>query len=218
MADWDTDSPQLAANTDSVMALLEGQATKRVKPTLTLIKAWHAGTMTGLTVPNPAFVASFRGEKGVELVGVMIGGVRGVHPSNVKAELAVFEKALQKNVAQLDKACPPGTPLDVTGFSAVIDLAAWAHSEWVRIHAFANGNGRTARFLANFIFFRYDIGPVVRVRPRPGGDYEKAAAECMKKNHAPMASVFVRMIAAFSSQKALAKAKLANAGGARKKK
>ena len=26
--------------------------------------------------------------------------------------------------------------------SAVIDLAAWAHAHWIRIHPFANGNER----------------------------------------------------------------------------
>ena len=31
-----------------------------------------------------------------------------------------------------------------------IELAAWAHAEFVRIHPFVDGNGRTARMLMNY--------------------------------------------------------------------
>lgn len=209
MADWDQDSPQLAANIASVANLLDSQAKARVQPTLALIKSWHAATMLGLTVPNPAFVGSFRGEPGLIGVGVTIGGVSGVRSTDVAGEVATFEKKLRSDVAVLDKAYPPGVAMDVAGFAKVINLAAWAHSEWVRIHPFANGNGRTARFLANFIFTRYDIGPVVRVRPRPGGEYEKAAKAAMSRDPTPTAGVFVDMIAAQVSPASTRKAKAA---------
>lgn len=214
MADWDADSPLLAANINTVLNLLEDQATRRDKLKLSLVKKWHAGTMAGLKVPNSAWVGSFRGEKGLETVGVVIGGKPGVSAASVKAELGIFEKALQKDIAKLDNDYPSSKALDVKGLAEVVDLAAWAHSEWVRIHPFANGNGRTARLLANFIFVRYDIGPVVQVRPRPTGKYEKAAAECMLKDHTPMAGVFVQMIVAYASPQSVAKAKAANAAPA----
>ena len=51
------------------------------------------------------------------------------------------------------------------------DLAGGAHAEWVRIHPFANGNGRTARLWANYLLVRYGLIPVVRLRPRPEGGY-----------------------------------------------
>ena len=214
MADWDADSPQLAANIETVLNLLVRKATRRDKLTLSLVKKWHAGTMAGLNVPNSAWVGSFRGEKGLETVGVVIGGKPGVSAASVKAELGIFEKALQEDIAKLDKDYPPSKALDVKGFAEVVDLAAWAHSEWVRIHPFANGNGRTARLLANFIFVRYDIGLVVQVRPRPNGAYEKAAAECMAKDHTPMSGVFVQMIVAYASPQSVASAKAANAAPA----
>ena len=79
------------------------------------------------------------------------------------------------------------------------------------MHPFANGNGRTARYLANFIFTRRDIGPVVRVRPRPSGAYEAAALEAMAGNHTPTIKVFVQMIANYSSVNAQAEAAAAHA-------
>jgi fido (protein-threonine AMPylation protein) len=70
---------------------------------------------------------------------------RGVVSTKVADELKRFESTLQTLVAELDKLVPVGRELDADQLAAVIDLCAWAHAEWVRIHPFANGNGRTAR-------------------------------------------------------------------------
>lgn len=41
-----------------------------------------------------------------------------------------------------------------------IELAAWTHAEFVRIHPFVDGNGRTARMLMNYQLMFYDFLPV----------------------------------------------------------
>jgi Fic family protein len=214
MPDWDKDSPELWDNIDRVQSRLEHEAVQRLRPTLKLIKSWHVDTMQGLTADKPEYIGKFRGEPGVEGIGVRIGGVPGVHSTRVAAEVRVFEAELQRRVAALDRRYSASLDLDVAGFADVIDLAAWAHSEWARIHPFVNGNGRTARYLANFVFTRYGIGPVVSVRPRPGGDYEAAAADSMNGSHAATVNVFIQMIADQSSGKSQAVA----ARRARKKK
>ncbi len=91
-----------------------------------------------------------------------IGDARGVDPARVGAALKDFESLLQQVLAALDQAHPVGIPLDGDGLAAVVEVAAWAHGEWVRIHPFANGNGRTARNWANFVFMRYGLPPAVR--------------------------------------------------------
>ena len=78
--------------------------------------------------------------------------------------------------------------------AAVIDVAAWAHSEWVRIHPFPNGNGRTARAWVNWIFTRYGVPPVVPLRPRPGDGYANACARAMNGDWQPTVEVFTAML------------------------
>jgi hypothetical protein len=135
--------------------------------------------MAGLDVPDRRYVGNFRGEPGLETVGVRIGRHEGVPPSEVAAALAAFERKLQRAVEILDAKYAQGQALDEEGLESVIDLSAWAHAEWVRIHPFGNGNGRTARIWAKWIFMRYGVPPVVRLRPRPDGGYGRAGAAAM---------------------------------------
>lgn len=82
----------------------------------------------------------------------------------------------------------------IDGVSAVIDLAAWAHAEWIRIHPFANGNERTARVWANLLLMRYELPPAVALRPRPGGGYGAAGAAAMRGEWQPTRRVFRGMV------------------------
>jgi hypothetical protein len=79
--------------------------------------------------------------------------------------------------------------------AAVIDLCAWVHSEWIRIHPFANGNGRTARLWANYIAMRYGLPVFVRLRPRPGNPYDMVAADAMEGRWQSTVPVFREMYA-----------------------
>jgi Fic family protein len=79
----------------------------------------------------------------------------------------------------------------------VIDLCAWAHTEWTRIHPFANGNGRTARLWANFLAVRYRLPPFIRLRPRPDEGYADAGARAMQGDWQPTALVFRRLLVSF---------------------
>ena len=48
-----------------------------------------------------------------------------------------------------------------------VDCAAWAHAEFVRIHPFSDGNGRTARLIMNYELMAGGFLPVsVRVKDR----------------------------------------------------
>ena len=46
-----------------------------------------------------------------------------------------------------------------TGFNA-IELAAWTHTEFVRIHPFVDGNGRTSRMIMNYQIMAQGFLPV----------------------------------------------------------
>jgi Fic family protein len=93
-------------------------------------------------------------------------------------------------VRALDGLIEPGQEISADALAAVIDLCAWAHAEWVRIHPFANGNGRTARLWANFIAMRYGLPPFARLRPRPDDGYGAASAAAMEGDWRPTLQVF----------------------------
>ena len=194
MTDWDGDSPRLHANLNQVLDKLAAEAPRRRRFSVEHAREWQRRTMTGLTAPNAAYVGAFRGEPGLEDVEVIVGKAYGVPAADVAADLAAFERTLVSIIEQLDARYPSADDLDTDGLEAVIDLAAWAHAEWVRIHPFANGNGRTARLWANAIFMRYGIEPMIRLRPRPAHGYGAAGAAAMRADWQPTAATFRRLL------------------------
>ncbi len=177
--DWDADSPQLRSNLRQVLHGIRADMLARQRPTLAWARKWHAGCMAGLQVPKPAHVGRFRGEPGLKTCRVDVQGMPGTAPAKLAAELKRYEQRLRRAVAALDARYPSNETLDEDGLAATIDLAAWAHAEWVRMHPFANGNGRTARLWANGLLMRYGLPPVPRLRPRPDGAYAAAGRAAM---------------------------------------
>ena len=195
MPNGDEDSPKLGHNLRGLLHQIRDDSRRRVKPSLAAARSWHLEFLTGLTVPNINAVGKFRGEPGLENIEVEIGSRRGMASIDVVPALVTFERVLQTAVSRLDALIPAGTALDVDKLSAVIDVCAWAHSEWVRIHPFLNGNGRTARLWANSLGMRYGLPPFVSPRPRPDGGYEAAAESAMQGKWQPTAIVFRQMLA-----------------------
>jgi hypothetical protein len=205
---WDEDSPQLRRNLGKVSVSIERDAANRVLPKVAAAKRWQAQIMAGLAVDKPTYVGRFRGERGLERCGVHVDGANGSAPWNVAGELKAFESILQRAVAGLDAKYPDVESLDEDGQSAVIELAAWAHAEWTRIHPFANGNGRTARVWANLVLMRYGLPPAVTLRPRPGSGYAAAGAAAMRGQWRPTVSLFRQLVRGFlSGQSATAAAR-----------
>ena len=194
MPDWDRNSPRLAANLRAVMTQVRKDALRRVKPDLALARDWHSLTMQGLSVPRPAYVRNFRGEAGLERFEVLIGNHFGVRARSVRTALKQFEPELQRRIARLDRTIAPKAVLTGTQLGEVIELCAWVHAEWIRIHPFTNGNGRTARIWTNFIAMRYGLPPFVRLRPRPNHGYEEAGIKAMRGDWKPTARSFKSML------------------------
>lgn len=196
MPDWDEDSPDLRHNLSAILEEIVDRADQREIPTVEMARRWQRAFMHGLKAER-RYVGAFRGEPGLERTGVKIGALRGVPAAQVSAELKRFETRLKAAVKQVDRAIPVGAALNADQCDAVIDLCAWAHAEWVRIHPFANGNGRTARLWANFLALRYGLPPFVRLRPRPDDGYGDAGAQAMRGTWEPTSAVFRRMFQRF---------------------
>jgi hypothetical protein len=197
MPDWDEDSPELRENLDRIQEQLPQEAAKREVPTREIARRWQKLFMQGLKADDPKYVGAFRGEPGLEDIGARIGNYRGTRAIHVARDLENFERELQKKVADLDKALSPGKELTAVELGEVIDLCAWAHAEWVRIHPFANGNGRTARLWADYLAMRYGLPAFVRLRPRPDGGYVEAGIFAMEGDWEPTAQVFLDMLQRF---------------------
>lgn len=183
--DWDADSPQLRRNLTRVLQSAEAESHARTPLDLDTARRWQREIMQDLAVPNPAYVGAFRGEPGLEKCQVHVGGRWGIPAAEVSNALLEFERRFQQAIALLDSLIPADAFPNADQTNAVIELSAWAHAEWVRIHPFANGNGRTARLWVNSIAMRYGLPPFLRLRPRPPGDYAAACAQAMTGNWAP---------------------------------
>ena len=197
MPNWDEDSPELRRNLSKVLDEIVRFARRREFPTLASAKRWQSLLMKNLTVPDSRFIGAFRGEPGLEKIQVRVGVHYGVDAADVAEELEGFERKLHALLRELDLMLPAGQEPDADQLAAVVDLCGWVHAEWVRIHPFANGNGRTARLWANFIAMRYGLPPFIRLRPRPNFGYGEAGAKAMQGDWKPTAVVFRRLFDAF---------------------
>ena len=196
MANWDANSPQLLRNLDELGRKVNADARAREPLSSDAIREWHALIMQGLTPTDGEPFGVFRGATGLEDYVVKIGDYIGSLPEFVAAELAQFDRTLVDRITELDDTIRP-EHLDQEPSEdhllAVIILCAWAHGEWLRIHPFPNGNGRTARILVNGIAQRYGLPAFMAIRPRPGSEYERVAREAMAGNWAAAIPLFMRL-------------------------
>ena len=194
--DWDDDSPELRGNLAKLLESVEENARRRLKPTVEVAQHWQAETMRGLRV-EPGYVGAFRGEPGLEWVQVHVGGHYGVASDEVSGALHDFERRLQSAVAFFDDSIAPGAEPGADQVGAIVELCAWAHAEWVRIHPFANGNDRTARLWANSLAMRYGLPPFVRLRPRPDDPYGIVGQRAMLGDWEPTVALFGELLRDF---------------------
>jgi Fic family protein len=194
MPDWDEDSDVLRENLVRAFRLSRDMARSRCTVTAELARDWHKAIMKGLNVPDETFVGRFRGEDGLDGIEVYVGPHPGTRPDQVASDLQRFERRLADTIKALDGLIPEGSPPDTADkINAIIELAAWIHAEWVRIHPFVSGNGRTARLWTGFVAMRCGIPPFVGLRPRPDADYGVACGKAMTGDWNPMVRVFRQM-------------------------
>jgi fido (protein-threonine AMPylation protein) len=201
---WNDDPPgsetRIAANIRAVGAQIYSDASHRRPPSLTVAQDWHRAVYAGVQLPVPYYAGEVRDSdrRFPELIGyeVQIGRLRGVPAAQVPAELQILQTRARNAVAGPDGAIPvgnlPATPVELR---SVLLLAANLHGEWVRIHPFANGNGRIARLWVIWVAARYSLPPFIRLEPRPAGlPYAAAALASMSGQHTPMATLLGQML------------------------
>jgi hypothetical protein len=149
---WDEDDPEVRNRIMDNMALLLPEVVtsgrRRDPPTVDLIQDWHRRMLDGVPVAEPAVAGGFRGSgpQGGRLrtYRVVVDRVEAVRPGRVRSEMSLFGRHMEEQVAALDPLIPAKAPPGRREYE-VITLCAWAHGELIRIHPFADGNGRMAR-------------------------------------------------------------------------
>ena len=179
---WEDDPRDLALigrNAAALVSVLAATARNRVLPDLTDALDWHTALYAECRVPVAGYVGHLRGDASVpDLLGYEVGvgpllpdGLpekMGALSEGLAGEVGALVPAIHAGLERLDAVLPPGRrPTTVDQLDAVVRLSAVVHGEWVRLHPFANGNGRTARTWAAFIALRYSLPVFVTSRPRP---------------------------------------------------
>ncbi len=148
---WNEDSlrfrPTLGRNLARVLNEIRREAPLRDVPTLAMAQAWHREVFLGIPLPVPYYAGEFRDSdpRFPELDGyeVRVGPNRGVASRLVPRQLREFESIVQEAVRVLDAAIPLSSRPGKGQLRSTLSLCAHVHGEWIRIHPFANGNGRT---------------------------------------------------------------------------
>lgn len=193
--------PLIEANIRRVLGEIARASDRRDPPTITQATRWHRDLYDGIPRPFDYYAGEIRDSdpRFPELIDyeVEVDDNRGVPCAMVPAALEQFETRVQTASARLDADIPPGADPPVLApaqLHGVLTLCAVLHGEWVRIHPFANGNGRTARLWANWAALRYGLPPFVTIKPRPGQPYGAAAMASMRGDHRVTLAVFDQML------------------------
>lgn len=194
---------QIEANVRNLLEEFVELAHQRNPPAVTEAQRWHRRLYSGIARPFPYYAGEVRDSdpRFPDLIDyeVEVGGKLGVPAALVPDALARFEVGARRASVRLDTQIPAAAPLrDLTSrqLHGVLAFCALLHGEWVRIHPFANGNGRTARLWANWAALRYGLPPFVTIKPRPGQPYAAAAIASMYGDHQVTAAVFHQMLRA----------------------
>jgi hypothetical protein len=193
---WNDDDPRdaatLQANVKALASTLRADAPGRGVPTSQLAFEWHRQLYAGCQIPSAQYVGAFRGDPAhpdltdyeVGLGGRMPDG--GMEKEGLPVPLVApavdgLLSSLGGVLATFDAAWPVGVyPASVDELGALLSVAAQLHGEWVRIHPFANGNGRTARTWVTWVMLRYGLPTFVTLKPRPSDvAYARAAHASM---------------------------------------
>lgn len=214
---WSDDDPAdrltIADNCRRLLRHLSATSERRSAPTLADATEWHRRIYEGCRVPSRAYLGHFRGDADrPDLVDYEVGvgtvladGLPekvGVWAADVGGALDRFIGGLRAALVVLDDRLPRGCPPDtVDDLHEVVMLTAEVHGEWLRIHPFADGNGRTARVWAAYVALRYGLPAFVQLKPRPDEiAYVRAARRSMGRppafggSHDETVAVFAHLL------------------------
>lgn len=170
----DRDTPTINKNVAGLDAALAADLGHRDTFTLDLPRTWHADIHAGcLHIPHPGFIGHYRGEPGLTQVDNYFGvgrKFRGAPVGEVLDRLAALEADMQAKLAVWDERIAAPDAATPARLNPVVEGIGRFYATWLRIHPFADGNGRTARVMANWVTTRYWQPPILPGRPVDNAD------------------------------------------------
>lgn len=187
---WDDDvaSERADANLAKLAVSIPSESNElRSPPTPSLARDWHREMLAGVIIRDPegvpihedAYRGGFRGDPNPAIADyeVTAAGLPTTRACDVADEIRQMMAALERRVSYLDDLAARADPSTLAAdfVEQVLDTAAWLHCEWVRVHPFVNGNGRTARMWVLWLCGRYGLPQLLALRPRPNMGYNAAS-------------------------------------------
>lgn len=84
--------------------------------------------------------------------------------------------------------------LMVKNTANVLELAAWTHAEFVRIHPFADGNGRTSRLIMNYQLIAHGFLPVSIPKEARLDYFNALEAYAVERDMTPFADMIASLV------------------------
>jgi cell filamentation protein len=162
---------------------------------LGVARAWEF--VTGLHDDTPITVELVR-DIHRELMGEIYpfaGGWRAVQLSKGSTLWPLPPNGIAPHMAKLDEELFSKTPVYEGDKDALCRFIAKVMNEFLAIHPFRDGNGRTARVIGSLIFLQNDLPPISEWdRNRDEAEYINACKAGIVKNYAPLAAVLRRWL------------------------
>lgn len=162
------------------------------------LRRWHRDLFIGV-VPHKAYAGRYRqpptpGTDACLAQEVMVGRAAGASHLVVPRLMQRFLSRANQELTELDGKW--GSLDRVARVGMLAGTLAHLVGEFVRIHPFINGNGRTSRLLWRLMCRRLNFNPCIAIAPRPQGDYEAAMAPCMRGDYVPLTRLIIKSIVA----------------------
>ncbi len=190
--EWSSDGPATREGSfyDSVAAayrLVEKSAKDRIVDS-EICCHWHR-TMFARHVPLSYYAGNYRQvdpSRPCLDVNVWVAGQKGADASEVPETMRLHFEQVRRILTALEVQWPSMSAQDRAKRCAV--TLGYAIGQFIKVHPFVNGNGRTSRLLWAWGLIRFNVPPQVRIRTRPENPkYAQVMAQAMSGNFAPLA-------------------------------
>ncbi len=159
------------------------------------LRQWHTTLFTDI-VPLYYYAGNYRQDsfaKPCLAGGVNVGSLKGISALQVPAAMDQLMTRVRALVVDFELRWEEKTQRERAVF--ISNFIGWFVANFVRIHPFVNGNGRTSRLIWTWGILRYGLPAQCRIRLRPDPPYESLMKAAMKGDHAPLTLHILELIA-----------------------